>query len=290
MNTYEQQLELVSKKLATVKHSNNLSTFKYARKVMYDYLWDSDQSLLECRGHTYDNSTGELVVAAPRKSFNYLENGWWKDKPLNTPVIAYKKYNGFMACVSKHQGEVVISTTGSTTSNFVNYAKELLSGETFYWLDHCNTLLYEIVHEDDPHIVADALGAHYLGYRNKTDGCFEPYGNHGDIYLGTLKGILAIAQVNQGEGFMVYDLHNDPDRLSPAKVKTPYYVYKKKLMRAGDKHVADMYSNTYSYCNSFPKVWQDIVHAITLAYTWNDWLGMHAQQRRYAIEQLFHGA
>ena len=82
MNSYETMQRLVAAKLATVSTNGHLDTFKYARRVMFDYLWDTDPALLECRGITYDNRTGALVVAAPRKSFNYLENGWWKDVPL----------------------------------------------------------------------------------------------------------------------------------------------------------------------------------------------------------------
>ena len=37
--TLQQQQELVKKGLAVAKTNNNLITFKYHRKVMYDYLW-----------------------------------------------------------------------------------------------------------------------------------------------------------------------------------------------------------------------------------------------------------
>jgi hypothetical protein len=280
--TYEQQKELVNQKLATVKTNGNLDTFKYARRVMFDYLWDTNANLLECRGHTYDNQTGELVVAAPRKSFNYLENGWWKDVPLDTPVIAYKKYNGFMACVSRNGFDVVVSTTGSTNSDFVKMAKDTLGD--FNWLSEGNTLLFEIVHENDPHIVDDPIGPHYLGFREKTSGHFEPYGKAG-TYVGTLKGILAIAEVNQGEGFMVYDLHNDPEHLKPAKVKTPYYVGKKKLMRAGPKAVEAMYADPRGYeFNHLPKMYTGVAQKITSIYGKQFWLEMDAQDRRKVIE------
>ena len=287
MNSYETMQRLVAAKLATVSTNGYLDTFKYARRVMFDYLWDTDPALLECRGHTYDNRTGELVVAAPRKSFNYLENGWWKDKPLDTPVIAYKKYNGFMACVSKHGNEGIISTTGSTKSEFVKYAEEYIPAKNSTWLDHEFTLLYEIVHPDDPHIVDEPIGAHYLGSRDKTTGVFTPYGKPEDTYLGTLKGILAIAEVNTGEGFIAYDLHNDPDRLAPAKIKTPYYVGKKKLMRLSKKNSDTMYADPVKFAQSLPKMWQDVPEKIVSIYSrefWNEC--MTEGIRRELLEQM----
>lgn len=286
MNSYETMQRLVAAKLATVSTNGHLDTFKYARRVMFDYLWNTDPALLDCRGQTYDNRTGELVVAAPRKSFNYLENGWWKDKPLDTPVIAYKKYNGFMACVSRQGQRGLISTTGSTKSDFVKMAEEYIPAANYHWLTEDHTLLYEIVHPDDPHIVDEPIGAHYLGSRDKTTGVFTPYGKPEDTYLGTLKGILAIAEVNTGEGFMVYDLHNDPDRLAPAKIKTPYYVGKKKLMRLSKKNSDTMYADPVKFAQTLPKMWQDVPETLVSMYPNGYWSEMPEWSRRFSLEAL----
>lgn len=284
--SYVQMQNLVSDKLATVSTNGHLDTFKYARRVMFDYLWDTNELLHECRGITYDNRTGALVVAAPRKSFNYLENGWWKDVPLDTPVIAYKKYNGFMACVSKHEGTGHISTTGSTKSDFVRYAEEYIPAANSTWLSDEFTLLYEVVHPDDPHIVDEPIGAHYLGCRSKIDGAFIPYGKLEDTYIGTLKGILAIAEVNTSEGFMVYDLNNDPDRLAPAKIKTPYYVGKKKLMRLSKNNSATMYANPVKFAQTLPKMWQDVPETLVSMYPNGYWSEMPEWSRRWSLEAL----
>lgn len=286
MNTYAEMQALVQAGLATVSTNGNLDTFKYARKVMFDYLWDTDPALLECRGQTYDNRTGELVVAAPRKSFNYLENGWWKDKPLDTPVVAYKKYNGFMACVSRQGQRGLISTTGSTKSDFVKMAEEFIPAANYHWLTEDYTLLYEVVHPDDPHIVDEPFGAHYLGSRDKVTGRFTPYGKVEDTYIGTLKGILAVAEVNTGEGFMAYDLHNDVDRLAPAKIKTPYYVGKKKLMRLSKKNTAMMYNDPAKFAQSLPKMWQDVPELIVSIYSKESWDNFNEDFRRWFLEQL----
>ena len=289
MNTYEQMKHLVATGMATVSTNGHLDTFKYARRVMFDYLWDTDPALLEVRGHSYDNRTGVLVVAAPRKSFNYLENGWWKDVSLDTPVIAYVKRNGFMLCVSEVNSDPIYSTTGSTKSDFVHMGTDMLV-ETFGRIPepeaNC-TDLYEIVHPDDPHIVDEPVGAHYLGSRCKQTGVFTPYGKPEDTYVGTLKGILAIAEVNTGEGMMVYDLHNDPDRLAPAKIKTPYYVGKKKLMRLSKKNSDTMYTDPVKFAQGLPEMWRDVPEQIVSVYSrefWNEC--MTEGIRRELLEQM----
>lgn len=287
MNSYETMQRLVAAKLATVSTNGHLDTFKYARRVMFDYLWDTDPALLECRGQTYDNRTGELVVAAPRKSFNYLENGWWKDKPLDTPVIAYKKYNGFMLCVSDDSGDPICSTTGSTHSLFTSMGVNMLS-RTFSRIPEPQTNctdLYEIVHPDDPHIVDEPIGAHYLGSRDKTTGVFTPYGKPEDTYLGTLKGILAIAEVNTNEGFIAYAL-DDHSRLSPVKIKTPYYIGKKKLMRLSQKNSELMYTQPDILVKQLPEIWKFSVAKIVKKFTLAQWLQIEEQDRRKLLEDL----
>ena len=288
MNTYGKMLQLVASGLATVSYNRDWATFKYARKVMFDYLWDTDTALLNCRGHTYHTQTGQLLVAAPSKSFNYLENKWWSEKALDTPVIAYVKRNGFMLCVSEHDGDPIYSTTGSTKSDFVHMGAEML-GKTFGRVPAPNdntTNLYEIVHPDDPHIVDEPVGAHYLGSRDKRTGVFTPYGKAEDTYVGTLKGILAIAEVNTSEGFMCYDLNNDPDRLAPAKIKTPYYVGKKKLMRLSKKNSATMYADPVKFSQSLPKMWQDVPEQIVAVYPEAYWNSLPETNRREWLEIL----
>jgi hypothetical protein len=126
--TFDQQESLVSQGLAIrkVDDAQGLVTYKYHRKVMFDNLWNKYPETLECRGHVYSLATGELVQAPPRKSFNYLENGHWQGLPLDTPVRYMKKYNGFMAAATMHQGRRIISTTGTTTSQYVSMAAQYI--------------------------------------------------------------------------------------------------------------------------------------------------------------------
>lgn len=292
MLTYERQKELVALGLATVSINGNLATFKYAKKVMFDYMWDQHPDLLECRGHTYDIRTGALVVAAPRKSFNYLENGTWKDIPLSTPVTAYKKFNGFMACQSGFEGKNLYSTTGSTKSDFVQMAKDTITKDFPYFakvLPGPVTELYEIIHKDDPHIVADPIGAHYLGERDLYSGRFIPAANEHTIFGKTLGQVVEFAQDARHEGFMVYTKDGQV-----CKLKTPYYIGKKKLMRQRTKAINGMYDDPAGYVSSFlisphwQKEWYFVAYKITQTITKETWTVMDDQHRRLIIEEL-HG-
>lgn len=277
--TYEQQLDLVNRKLAVKKTDGIFDTFKYHRQVMYDYLWDTEPNVWECRGHVYDNRNGNLVQAAPRKSFNYLENGWWSDVPLDTEVVAYKKINGFMACATLYEGELVVSTTGSTTSDYAVWAKDLIKTHPMAGLyGSYETDLFEIVVEQDPHIVKETFGAHHLGYRGKTSGDFVPVG---ESITSSLADILAIAKEDRGEGFMVYTANG-----RCCKIKSDYYVGKKKLMRANDKAVDFMYNHTESLKLTLPSVVSPVIDFVVGYVSKENWKISPEQERRKLIEYI----
>lgn len=293
--TFEQQESLVARKLATKKEHEGLVTFKYAHKVMYDYLWDSEPMLLECRGHTYDAETKQLVSAAPRKTFNYMENKTWANKPMNTKVNLFKKYNGFMACLSIHKGEIVVSTTGTTNSDYAILAKKMIfkelgnsvdSGKSkiLTWPEGC-TWLWEICHSSDPHIVDDLNGAKYLGCRDHKTGIFTPVSWYGSDthYNLSLAEALQKAQSCKHEGYMMYDKSTD----EVCKLKSPYYVHKKKLMRASASKVEMMYENPAKFSSDFPTAWALTVNLIVWGVDKSVWLAYTDQQRRAVIEQLY---
>ena len=285
-NTYEEMQALVKQGLAKVSTNGNLDTFKYAKKVMFDNLWDKHPQLYECRGHTYDSRTGELVVAAPRKCFNYGENDWGSELHPDTLVSVFKKYNGFLACVSVHEGKFLVSTTGSTKSDFVKMAEEVFLQGDEHFTDpmethHNYTLYYEIIHSNDPHIVDEGEQiAIFLGGRNKWNDDFYPnWGTHvGDM---TFAESQELALTDRGEGFMIYKIG---DYSKAIKLKTPYYVGKKKLMRATAKKVQEMYRNPQEYAKMLPEMWKDIPALICSVYEQELWLELTDQERRNILE------
>lgn len=286
MLSFDQQMNLVNRGLAVMKNDGKFTTFKYHRRAMYEYLWFNEYDLKECRGHVYDSETKELVQAAPRKSFNYKEhNLWWAATPLDTKVEVYKKINGYMACATLHKGELVVSTTGSTTSEYAQWAKELIQKDYALYdivIDKDASTLFEVVVPQDPHIVEERYGLHLLGMREKVDGTFHPCNGTGVM---TLQEAITLAETDRGEGFMVYRA-DDMTKLAPCKLKTPYYVGKKKLMRMSAKNVSAMYDNGFQIANTLPDMWYDVPRVIVQTYTKEDWLSFNDQQRRVFLEAL----
>jgi hypothetical protein len=284
--SYDEQINLVMRGLATLKNDGKYTTFKYARKAMYEYLWYQIPDLLECRGHVYSNATKELVQAAPRKSFNYLERNYWKDVPLDTPVEMYKKVNGFMACATLHDGELVVSTTGTTTSDYAMWAKELILQEWHNYnmvIDDDYSCLFEVVVPQDPHIVQEQEGLHFLGSRDKEFGDFTPFG---EAIRCTLEQALEIAKHDRGEGFMMYPMQADGtyDYNNCCKLKTDYYIGKKKLMRMTPKNVELMYKDVGHLKPIISAYWYVAAKTIVKNIDKELWLEYTDQQRREILE------
>lgn len=274
--TYQQQLDFVKQGLAVASVNDNLTTFKYHRKVMYEYLWDKHPELKECRGHTYDNQTGELVALPLTKTFAYLENDTWQDKPLTEKVTLCKKYNGYMLAVSKHRGQLVFSTTGSTKSEYCKWGKEMFE-QSHHWQPQSSfTDLYEVVVGQDPHIVNENCGIYFLGSRCKDDNeWWSPLSN----LSMSLKEALSLSKTDKGEGWMMYDAQGNI-----AKLKTDYYVGKKKLMRMSKKNVEQMYNNPNNV--SLPDQWKHAPALIVSKFDVKVWTDMQDQQRRVFLEEI----
>lgn len=289
MLSYDEQMHLVNRGLASLKNDGKYTTFKYARKAMYEYLWHKVPDLLECRGHVYCNTTKELVQAAPRKSFNYLERNYWEDIPLDTPVEMYKKVNGYLVCVTLHNDEIVVSTTGTTTSDYAMWAKELILQDWHLYdmvIAPDVTTLFEVVVPQDPHIVQERQGLHLLGVREKDTGNFTPFGK---AVRCSLEQALEIAKHDRGEGFMMYRML--PDGLGYnfnecCKLKSDYYIGKKKLMRMQAKNVELMYKKPLETAASLPDMWYDVPSQIVAYHTRQVWLDSTDQQRREFLEYI----
>jgi hypothetical protein len=276
------QYNLCSGKLAQVTERNNLALFKYSRKVMYDQLWQEYPDTMECRGHVYDISTGKIVQAAPRKSFNYLENGWWKDVPLHTKVRIEKKYNGYLACATIFNDELLVTTTGSFDSDYQRLAENMIrKSEHFIELSPNYSTHFEICAEFDPHIVHEEIGVKLLGYRWKHNGDFLPAITEGCEYT-TLGDATERVNSVRHEGFMVH--HRQGGGIT--KLKSPYYVGKKKLMRISGDNWQKLREHPYSWVEyNLPMMWHNI--ALHIGFDLNSsFFEMNEQQRRWYLEQM----
>ena len=112
---------------------DGIYVLKYSRRVFYDNLWND--FLEECRGTIVDADFN--VVSRPfTKIYNY---GVETKAPVladNTLVTAYRKVNGFMVAMTWYNNDILVSTTGSTQNDYVDYAKEMMLKHQC----HCNAI------------------------------------------------------------------------------------------------------------------------------------------------------
>ena len=224
---------------------DGIYVLKYKKKVFYDNLWND--YIAECRGSIVD-ADFNLVSYPFTKIYNY---GIEKAAPVladDTEVIAYRKVNGFMVACTWHAGDVLVSTTGSTDSDFVGYAKEMMLTH-MSWADwqmafakddmQGLTVMFECVHPNDPHIIPEKAGMYVLGYRENSwrsrvghdpcvlqdlavmFNCFKP-----ESVTTSMAAVKNLAKECKHEGFVFYT----EDGVS-AKIKSPYYLTSKWVAR-----------------------------------------------------------
>ena len=240
LKKYVESSNLVNMKPA----GEGIFVLKYKKKVFYDNLWD--EYLEHCRGSVIDKDFN-LIAYPFQKIYNY---GIEKEAPvfseIDTIVTAFRKVNGFMVAVSYHNGDVLVSTTGSTSGDFVEMAKEMMlkhmpwaDWQMALMADDCRdmTFMFECVHRNDPHIVPEQEGMYLLGYRYKSwDSVTETKMisklaiDFGTIpvehYRTTMHTLLNKVTTVRHEGFVFYT--NDG---TSAKIKSPYYLTSKWVAR-----------------------------------------------------------
>jgi len=227
---------------------DGLYVLKYKKKVFYDNLWND--YIAECRGTIVD-ADFNLVTYPFTKIYNY---GIEKEAPVlapDTKVTAYRKVNGFMVAMTWYNGDVLVSTTGSTDSDYVGYAKEMMLKHMPWanWQMELKsaegmTLMFECVHPKDPHIVPEDAGMYFLGCRENSWGSkVEMYGNdiadwarayalshlkcgYAEAVHTTIGNLVEHTKNVRHEGFVFYTADN-----VSAKIKSPYYLTSKWVAR-----------------------------------------------------------
>lgn len=233
----EQNPKLVSQK--PCQGYPGLFILKYTRRVFFDGLWND--LLEECRGTIIDGDYN--VVSRPfTKIYNY---GVEERSPViadDVKVAAFRKVNGFMCAVTWYQGDLLISTTGSTANDYVNMARELLDIEKCRAV--CSkyphyTFVFECVHRHDPHVVPESEGMYLLGYRDNTwesvvsidcqalNLFAQQFGVHQvESQVLRMDELLKLSKQVKHEGFVFYT----PNGVS-AKIKSPHYLTCKWMAR-----------------------------------------------------------
>lgn len=255
---------LVGDKLATraEEAGSGLRLYKYSKRVFYDALWGASDYLLKARGLVLDIA-GNIVAHPFDKVFNYRENGAGEDLPDSTRVVAVEKMNGFLGVITKHpfKNELLITTQGSFTSDFVGYIRSLINPSLYasmlrYLSKNPVTLMFEVIHPDDPHIIeygAEKHGLWLLGVRtNKEQELAWPEHEVDKVAqevglprpkwevttLGELKAKLKTSKL---EGYMVREFSRE--ELHIFKWKTPYYLTTKFVGRLSNGKLEHLYGN-----------------------------------------------
>lgn len=289
--------DLIDRKLVKGNTVGDYTIYKYARKVFYDNLWGNDARLLDARGMVLDQA-GNKVIHPFTKVFNYGENGTTCESDKKVQVI--RKVNGFLASARWYKGEVIVSTTGSLNSDFVIMAKETLDKAlplscTLWTSLKDYTLLFEICHENDPHIVDEVPGAYLIGMREMSSGRMmsESFcdwvavkgGFHRpQHYIGEFGNVVAVSKFEQHEGFMIRDVDTGEHLM---KIKTVHYLTKKFIMRMGANKVDYMYDETQKFKESLDEEFQSVVDFITQNISKDYWKALTDQERRETIENYF---
>jgi hypothetical protein len=211
-------------------------------------LWND--FLEECRGTIVDEDFN--VISRPfTKIYNYGIEAKAPVLAEDTKVTAYRKVNGFMVAMTWYKNDVLVSTTGSTDSPYVDLAKEIMLHH-MPWADwqmevlaaKGMTLMFECVHPNDPHIVIENAGMYFLGCReNEWDSKVKMYGadmaewardyalshlkcGYAEATQTTMGELMKLSKTVKHEGFVFYT----EDNVS-AKIKTPYYLTSKWVAR-----------------------------------------------------------
>lgn len=285
----------------------DLRMYKYKNKVFYKNLWNESEMLTECRGLVLDTS-GRVVVLPFKKVFNRGENN--TNLRDSTVVKRVKKLNGFFAACSMYNKEVLVSTTGSLDSDFTRLAKDKIdldaAKETLLGIEWSLnlkvTLMFEICHEDDPHIVDEEHGAYLIGARAHGSGLLLPeevldraqaaYNLNAQKKVlrpehdyCTFKTALRDLKTCQHEGYMVYSKFSG----KAVKLKSPHYLSKKFLMRMSNKNVATMFLDPDTYKKTIDEEFYGIVDSIVEDFIPDRWCDLSDQERKCYIENYFGG-
>lgn len=294
-NLYIELMELAKLRHVVIRYNdtNSLVMFKYSRRAFWNNLWGKFPALKEARGIVFTNpeTTGrcELVTRPFTKVFNLGENG--TDLDPTKPYNVYRKVNGFMAAVSWNPIELewMVTTTGSFHSAYVKMAEDKLMQaiSTLGAVQRGFTFLFEIVHENDPHIVEETPGAYLLLARANTvyEKGRDILTEKTDLFIGTCyrDDILRSIKSVSHEGFAIYDESNS----MVAKIKSSHYLVKKFLMRVKGEKIALIWEDFEKAKRTFTdeEFWP-VMRALRAKTTHSEFVGLSEQQRRSFLENL----
>lgn len=292
--------DLVDQKLAIRRRDDSLVTYKYHNKVFYNNLWHTNDNLLECRGIVFDSSDESVVNRPFKKIFNQGEKGVPRLSE-NDRYTLHHKVNGFMAAASWHKGKLIVSTTGTTTSDYAKLARS--------WIEHNTTLvnkikymesltfIFECCDPSDPHIVYEKPGLYLLGIRHKEHGFHISLSTvailaeeAGVNFPGTIENLskeemLDLVDKEMGEGFVVYRNESSTPLL---KMKSPYYLSRKALARLSKNKMRVIEQSPEEFKQQLDEEFYDLFDTI-IRNGLESFYSMTEQERLSYMDSYFRG-
>lgn len=300
--------DLEKRKLVSHKtNEDGLEIYKYSKRVFFDALWDESPLLLHTRGLVLD-AAGKIIQNPFVKIFNYGEKGAGSDLSDSHEVQVIEKMNGFLGCVTNHPyqpGKLLVTTTGSFDSPFVQYIKDFITPELEQKLEqHCKenkqTLMFEVIHPEDPHIIPytkEEQGLYLIGARTKelnapliSEHILDQYAeqlslrrpNHFKTTLGEVRDLVDKVQ---HEGFIVRDANTEEPLL---KFKTSHYLTVKFIGRMGPGQTKLMFEKPEFFKQKIDEEYYPLVDLITKNTTHETFSTIPQEERVGLVRDMVH--
>lgn len=148
---------------------DGISSFNFTRQAFEKDRWNSET--VKARGLFIDTENNKIVARGYEKFFNINEQENCKlfnlKSLFNTglPVIAYKKYNGFLGILSYYHDELKFHSKSTNIGDYANYFKDLFYKRftdkqigmiTDYLKNNNVSMVFEVIDIDnDPHIIEE---------------------------------------------------------------------------------------------------------------------------------------
>ena len=284
-----------------------LKVYRYHKRVFEDRLWGETPFVVKARGLVLDVA-GNIVTHPFDKIYIYGENGAGENIADDRQVIAVEKLNGFALNVSKHPfkpNELLVTTQGSFDCTHIEYGKSFITpkvrGQLLKFFARKDvTLMFEVLHPADPHIVEytrDQHGLYLIGVRGKdqesqpwteaeVDSVAKDIGLRRAAWLKTSMGALRkLVLETRTEGFMVREYSSDERHLF--KWKSPFYLVTKYIGRLTNDEVATMYSDATACKSVMKEEYRPVVDKLMDFHTKELFMSLGRYQRIGAVRSIY---
>ena len=289
-------------------HHEGFQIFKYAKSVHFDRLWDTEPLLEKTRGIVFDIG-GQIVVHPFNKLYNYEEYDAGKHLKPESKVRAVEKMNGFLGCITKHpyRNDLLFSTTGNLDNKYTDYIKSFVTPElklrmlNFFASNGNQTLMFEVLHADDPHIIQykpEELGLWLIGSRGlkesdniKTEHELDSIGKtltlrRPEHFTCDFKDLLIKLKDCKHEGFMVWEIDSEGKETPIMKIKSDYYLVTKFLSRITSKKVESLYKDHKAFRQTIDEEYYSLTEHIVNNYPKDVFLNMTEIERVVMIQDF----